>query len=54
MLLVTGRALHGMGMAHIRYVFILRATQLVVMPGLYHCLVAQLRLSIVMEVRVTV
>jgi hypothetical protein len=54
MLLVTGRAPCGMGMARVRNAFILRAAQLVVTPGLYRRLVAELRLSIVMEVRVTV
>jgi hypothetical protein len=53
MLLVTGCAPHGNGLASMRNTFIMRAAQLVATPGLYCHLVAELRLSIAVLTRVT-
>jgi hypothetical protein len=53
MLLVTGHAPCGNGLVSMRNVFIMRATQLVATPGLYHHLVAGLKLSIAATTRVT-
>jgi hypothetical protein len=53
MLLVMGCAPHSNGLASMRNVFAMRATQLVATPGLYHHLVAELRLSIAVTTRVT-
>jgi hypothetical protein len=53
MLLVMGCAPHSSGLVSARNMFVMRAAQLVVTPGLYCHLVAELRLSIVVTMRVT-
>jgi hypothetical protein len=53
MLLATGHAPCGNELASARNAFVMRAAQLVATPGLYHCLVAELRLSIAVMMRVT-
>jgi hypothetical protein len=53
MLLAMGCAPHGNGLASVRNTFVMRAAQLVATLVLYCCLVAKLRLSIAVMMRVT-
>ena len=53
LLLVTGHAPRGNGLIHVRSAFFTRVAQVIATPGLYQCLVDELRLTIAVVLGLT-